>query len=124
MKVDHYKNIISAFRLSTTNYLVARPRAHDWILRLAANCQREGIVAGGVGVKPLRPELAKPATALNAAQRQDVLCAWFAPEHARLLAPRADHCFATGFNHPRPNKEALAAESAILHARDIVNEVA
>ena len=76
-----------------------------------------------MGVKPRSPELAEPVTALNAAQRQNVLCARFAPEHARLLAPGADHRLATGFNNPGANKEALAAEGAILHTLDIVDEV-
>lgn len=48
----------------------------------------------------------------------------FAPEHARLLASGTDHRFAPGFDHPGANEAALPAEGAILHARDIVHEVA
>jgi hypothetical protein len=39
---------------------------------------------------------------VDAAQGQDVFGTRSAPEHARLLAPGADDCFATRLNNNRP----------------------
>ena len=86
--------------------------------------QGQGVVAGRVSVEPVLPELRQAPTALDAAQGQDVLGPRLAPEHARLLAPRADHRFAARFDHPGADEQALPAEGAILHPRDVVDEVA
>ena len=60
---------------------------------------------------------------MDATQCQDILGTWFAPEHARLFAPSSDHCFATRFNDARTDKEAFAAKGAVLHARNIIDEI-
>lgn len=58
--------------------------AHDRFLRLLR--EREAVVASGMIVQPIFPELIKSLTGLDTAQGQDALGAGFSPEHARLFA--------------------------------------
>ena len=60
---------------------------------------------------------------MDTAQSQDVLGSRFAPEHAGLFATGSDHGFTTCLNDARADKKALAAKGAVLHARDIVEEI-
>ena len=62
-------------------------------------CKIQGIVACGMFVGPLFPEIVPFAALFDTAQGQDVLGAVLRPEHARLFAARANHRFATGLNH-------------------------
>ncbi len=96
--------------------------AHDGILRLRR--QAEAIVGGGTGVKPLLPELISTSARMDTAQSQDVFGAGRTPEHAGLLAARADQGFAAGLNDPGADEQALPTKGSVLHSLDIVNEVA
>src|SRR5258708_7623257 len=95
--------------------------ARDGILRLGG--QREAIVAGGVGIESHFPEFIESPAGADVAKRQDILGSRYAPEHARLFAARADDGFTAGFDDPRTDEEAAAAEGAILHALDVADEI-
>ena len=61
---------------------------------------------------------------MDTAQSQDIFGTWLTPKHARLLTTSTNDRLAAGFDDARANEEALTAESAILHAGDIVDEIA
>src|ERR1051326_8397934 len=60
---------------------------------------------------------------MDAPYCEDIFSALFAPEHSRLLAACSDHRLASGFNHPRADKETLAPERAVLHPVDVADEI-
>jgi hypothetical protein len=61
---------------------------------------------------------------MDAAQGQDVFGTGHTPKHARLLATSTDDGLAAGFDDAGPNEEAVTPEGALLHAADIVDEIA
>src|SRR5260370_2254044 len=81
------------------------------------------IIGRGVSVESHFPEIAETTAGADAAQSQNILRSRYAPEHARLFATSANDGLTASFDNPRPNEEATAAESAILHARHVADEV-
>ena len=77
-----------------------------------------------MSVETFLPELVAAPTGMDAAQSQDVLGTGPAPEHAGLLAARADYGLAAGLHDPGTDEEALPTKSPVLHSFYIVNEVA
>jgi hypothetical protein len=76
-----------------------------------------------VGVESRFPEVIESTAGADAAKSQDMFRPGYAPEHARLFAASADDGLTASFDDPRTNEEATAAESAILHARHVADEV-
>src|SRR5258706_236767 len=74
-------------------------------------------------VKSFGPELGKSAAAVNAPKRQYIFGARLTPKHARLLAPGTDNGLAARFDDSGTDEKAFATKSAILHTRDIADEV-
>ena len=82
------------------------------------------MVAFGVLVEAVLPEIPKAATGVEAAEGQDFFRAGFGPEHARLFAAGADDGLATGFHHARANEPAVFPKGAILHPVDVALKIA
>ena len=86
--------------------------------------QGKRVVECGARVEAFFPELIQAVACVNAPQSQDILGPRSSPEHSGLFAARADDGLAAGFNHARTNEETLFSEGAILHARDVIDEIA
>ena len=108
--------------MRTTKYKYLQVRARDKNLQLGH--QAEAIVGSSMSVEPLLPELIPASAGMDAPQRQDVFGAACAPEHARMFATRADHGLAAGLDDPGTDEQALPTKGPVLHAFDVVNEVA
>ena len=61
---------------------------------------------------------------MDTAEGEDFVRARFAPKHARLLASLADDCTAARFDHPGADEVFFCPEGSVLHACDVVHEVA
>ena len=90
----------------------------------SSSCEVEGVVTSGVLVEPVLPEVSGAAAGVNAAQGEEVLGAGDRPPHARLFAAGADDGFAAGLDDPGADEQSLPAKRAVLHARDVVHEIA
>ena len=77
-----------------------------------------------MSVETFLPELVAAPTGMDAAQSQDVLGTGPAPEHAGLLAARADYGLAAGLHDPGTDESALPMKSPVWHSFYIVSEVA
>src|SRR5207302_314146 len=69
------------------------------------------------------PIVLKTAIEMRAAQCQDRVGSPDGPEHSRLFEARADDGLASSFDHPRANKQVLAAKLGITHPLGISLEV-
>src|SRR3974377_922354 len=76
-----------------------------------------------MGVESHFPEVIESTAGADTAQSQDIFCSGKAPEHTRAFAAGADDRLTAGFDDPRTHEETPTAESAILHARHVANEV-
>ena len=70
----------SSKRLPSVAVSLENGRVQDKILRSGG--QKEGVIAGGLIVEAIFPELVEAVAGVNAAQGEDVLSAVFGPEHA------------------------------------------
>src|SRR6266436_7866729 len=91
---------------------------------LPSGCERQRVVGGAVSIETVFPESGEAAAVVEAAQGEDVVRPRFGPEHPGLLAARADHGFAAGFDHARADEVAGFAKAAVLQARAVALEVA
>jgi hypothetical protein len=73
------KESIDDSQMSMNIYDPNSKRAQD---RFLLSCDSQAVVPGGRGVQAVFPECVQPLTGADTAQRQDILCAGFAPEHA------------------------------------------
>lgn len=87
-------------------------------------CELEGVIAFDMVVEAEFPEVVQTFAALDATQCQYVLNARLGPEHPRLFASLADDGLATGLDQTRSVEVALFAEGPVLHALDVLLEVA
>jgi hypothetical protein len=67
-------------------------------------------------VQPVFPEVFETVAAMDAAQCQDVFRSRLAPEHARLLAARANHGFTTRLNDARADKATFGGSGPTMCA--------
>ena len=75
-------------------------------------------------VEAVFPEQIDASAGMDAPERENVLCAFDAPKHARLLTPTPNEGLAARLNDAGPDEEALTTEGAVLHPGDIAPEVA
>jgi hypothetical protein len=72
----------------------------------------------------MKPEGIGVTAGVNTAEGEDFICLGQTPEHTGLLVPFVDDGFTAGLDDSGTDEVVFSSKSAVLHARNVVHEVA